>query len=655
MTETVLTSRTVIAAAFIAATVAGGAGACSCGSRAEPTARATGSSEQRSQAAKSTDDAGAEVATDDDARPKAEDPGDARFASFVTDAELLAGLEAEGFAFAERAPGGPAAEHSLAAIAEDTDFGDVARILAADLEDEASRSPQAGVGMEHAHRLFDAAWLRSQATRFELVGLVSRLDRRPLSSGACGELRLVYRLAYTAEIGERMLGSRLPMTVTLDYLEDPPDDDGGCGHVAARWRANDDGDLADIPRASERLTSDRFHRLQVNAQSVRWPSAVHPSLGGHAEYILRSFVPGDAGGLEVEPLENTPDVARIADSPEARAALRSWIRDPDTLAAIDAGTAEMPAELAAARAISAAPRGLARVGNRPFSQLFDDDDFAGVDFAELEHVRSPAGLLRRLDDHSCAGCHQGRAVAGFHLLGEDRPDTATGNALVTPLSPHAASEADRRRALLAAEFAGDATPGDDYARPFSERKGGDKPGRYGAPCGLTGDPTFSAWDCGDGLRCAAYDTSDEHPHVGICLPPAPEVGDPCEVGTLRSRADPKGDRVVSAERRPCPGGAVCNVNQVGFPGGMCTTSCTRPGDAGRCGAIAELDPFNACIARGAPFDDCLADHVNPAGLRACDAGTPCRNDYLCAENSAGEGACIPPYFLFQMRVDGHPL
>ncbi|WP_437943724.1 hypothetical protein WMF27_00680 [Sorangium sp. So ce281] len=25
----------------------------------------------------------------------------------------------------------------------------------------------------------------------------------------------------------------------------------------------------------------------------------------------------------------------------------------------------------------------------------------------------------------------------------------------------------------------------------------------------------------------------------------------------------------------------------------------------------------------------------------------------CARTSSGEGACIPPYFLFQLRVDGH--
>jgi hypothetical protein len=34
-------------------------------------------------------------------------------------------------------------------------------------------------------------------------------------------------------------------------------------------------------------------------------------------------------------------------------------------------------------------------------------------------VRSAEGLLRRLDQLTCLGCHEARSIAGFHLLGED--------------------------------------------------------------------------------------------------------------------------------------------------------------------------------------------------------------------------------------------
>jgi hypothetical protein len=101
---------------------------------------------------------------------------------------------------------------------------------------------------------------------------------------------------------------------------------------------------------------------------------------------------------------------------------------------------------------------------------------------------------------------------------------------------------------------------------------------------------------------------------------------------------------------------VCNRSRVGFPGGMCTAACDAPG--ARCGAIAVLDPFNACVARGDSFLSCIRGNVRPAGLRACNEQRACRSDYVCArasqtEHEAAEGVCLPPYFVFQLRVDGH--
>jgi hypothetical protein len=50
-------------------------------------------------------------------------------------------------------------------------------------------------------------------------------------------------------------------------------------------------------------------------------------------------------------------------------------------------------------------------------------------------------------------------------------------------------------------------------------------------------------------------------------------------------------------------------------------------------------------------------HTRPGQLRQCSARHACRDDYICSQNEGhppGSGVCIPPYFLFQMRVDGHP-
>jgi hypothetical protein len=126
-------------------------------------------------------------------------------------------------------------------------------------------------------------------------------------------------------------------------------------------------------------------------------------------------------------------------------------------------------------------------------------------------------------------------------------------------------------------------------------------------------------------------------------------GSACREGEVDFRRD----RIARSRERECAGYSVCEGIGVGFPGGMCATPCAEPGPGGVCGGIALLQPFNDCLARGGLFTDC-ARHARPAGLRACGEGNPCRPDYLCAKTTTGEGACLPPYFVLQMRVDGHP-
>src|SRR5690606_21297391 len=123
----------------------------------------------------------------------------------------------------------------------------------------------------------------------------------------------------------------------------------------------------------------------------------------------------------------------------------------------------------------------------------------------------------------------------------------------------------------------------------------------------------------------------------------------------RGDAHGERDRVREIEAWGCGPSAVCNGNRVGFPQGMCTSSCAALGPLESCGLIVALTPFNHCIARGEPFGDCVSGHGSPAGMAACDAAQPCRDDYICARSPHDErGMCIPPYFLFQLRVDGHP-
>ena len=304
------------------------------------------------------------------------------------------------------------------------------------------------------------------------------------------------------------------------------------------------------------------------------------------------------------------------------------------------------------------PRGLTRRANRPFRQLFSPQLFSDLDLKRYKRISSAEALIRRLDDLSCQGCHQSRSIAGFHLIGEDDGNAAPGNAAHVARSPHLVAELTRRQALVAAVAR--AAPLQTakpfplmFDRPFAERSD-NEPGGLGARCG-TGDVGFATWTCAPGYQCVSLDGAIDDRAVGTCTPAgAMTTGGPCEIGPIRAHANAHRDRIKSQQMLPCADDGACNTNRVGFPLGMCATSCENPAQDVACGSIALLTPFNNCLAKGTPFPLCLSQHVAPAGLRACSESTPCRDDYICSRTSSGRGACIPPYFLFQLRVDGHP-
>jgi len=498
----------------------------------------------------------------------------------------------------------------------------IARPLSESLVRIQRSDKQAGVGISrYPHRLFDARWLASPDAFFELVGVANRMDRRPFQSGACGETRLVYRLAYRTPA----MQSRLPMTVNVELRGDAPDAGGSCARAVRRWQppktSMTDEALGrwlvspDGPLAPERLATARIAQITTNLQSVRWPSAVRPDLGGHAEYMLRAFR-WNAGAqrFDVAPLENTPDVARLKANAPLRNELRQWLQQPANMRALDEATLQLPEKFLATESVSVAPRGLERLANRPFAQVFPSGEWQPVPGSRT--LQSPQAILRRLDDLSCAGCHQSRAVAGFHLLGIDRRGASrtftAGNALALPHSPHLQDEISRRSRYVHAALS---TPQPDPFRPLAEPE-----------------------DANGTVKEAT-------------------VGASCEPTRITQSANPWLDRAEKLPRIACEGAlSVCEKTSVGFPGGMCSGPCDPRDKNGTCGGIAILSDFNQCLAANKPFGECLSKHTRPGNLRSCSAQQPCRDDFICAQAEGqpeGRGACIPPYFLFQMRVDGH--
>lgn len=149
--------------------------------------------------------------------------------------------------------------------------------------------------------------------------------------------------------------------------------------------------------------------------------------------------------------------------------------------------------------------------------------------------------------------------------------------------------------------------------------------------------------------------------VGLCVArDARDVGQACEESTVSFNANASVDKNSGLAIKACSGatGAPrCNKSSGGFPNGLCSGPCTKPGKVdgnGICG-VAVPEGFNECVGANRPFETCIAGGSKQL-RRACDTTHPCGPDYVCAavpDGPAATGACLPTYFMFQVRVDGH--
>ncbi len=529
--------------------------------------------------------------------------------------------------------------------------------IAANLEELQRADDELDVGMRFNHRLFDKRWLRSARSRYALVAVTNRIDRATPED--CGEVRFIYRLEY--DDPREGVSSRMPMTVAVVVPQMPRSGESGCVDVAKRWLnlGGTGGALANAAKNGPLASLPKMTSVETNLQAVRWPSSVRPDMGGEAEYMLNVWEPGPNGSMIAAPLENTPDIAAIKRDPAKKRALVDWAKSQ--VSTIDRGTAKLPLTLAATTAYSVGPRALARLANRPYDALIEESELGELPYANTAHVKDAAGLLRKLDEMSCQGCHQARAMAGFHVLGNE-DDLGTNhklNRLAVGTSPHFNEEAAWRMRLLRAVAQGRNAHELPEARPFAEHATND--GLTGASCGLLPNGTFASWTCKEGLKCADMIGDGE---VGTCVPAdGPHAGDACEKDVINASVDPHADRVRNLDsgdaacRRVTPN-ASCSGASGGFPGGACAAPCTRIGhlrDRVICGAAPPAG-FNECMGRGREsFEQCMSP-PKLALRAACNVAFPCRDDYVCAYvpgAPAGTGACMPPYFIFQARVDGH--
>jgi hypothetical protein len=652
-------------------------------------------------------------------------------------------------------------------------------------------------------------FLTDAFSRVELVGIINRMDRqftgdRPLGAAnhdSCGEISVIYRFGYTSP---SITGSRLPVTMNVVFPALPISQSSAvdCADIASRW-------LLEMGRSTTRtpeeivldlqdpetgilstIAGEDIFRIELNMQAYRIKvSNDNTGLGSTAKYVIRVFrwSPDDGGMFIVSHLHNQIDRARMLGIAEgdgnscsrnpdrqfSREEFVDWLSSSDVMADMDRGTLTIPLKYLACRAISVSPGGPHRSWNQPFwedpstskTDIISDDDIRAAMAAYLAQpnrafsfVKSVDDVRARLNDATCSGCHQARAIAGFHFPGADRLGTPSFNAVLLPGSPHFYGDQPRRREILEL-FAHGVTPtryqlaGSYAARPLN--RFGNAPwnlddttqllGGWGSTCLTDSAGSQRQWTCGDDLQCVAPFVSANAPSLGTCMPnDGYQIGDVMQFGNIVStelgretyqRVVPEpvqGDTRIAAPSQSSPvgnsyyvahqeyysgstgtdatkAGAEAKRDSAtgGFPAGMLRLSeCTGLPEEATCGFTA-TSGFAKCIGDSSRnFTDCFVRYTAYAGLRACDAATPCRDDYICLQPISGPGPdgtlisytpataqylfdrrrdafpvgerpgpyafgedmpdmewlgrddkrgyCMPPYFVFQFRVDGHP-
>ena len=420
-----------------------------------------------------------------------------------------------------------------------------------------------GVGTSFDFQLFDREQLYSPDARFVLAGIVNRMDRAYVAEANCGEIRLIYRLTRTDvtdsgdKAGDDARSPRLPMTLNLvlkaraDNAIDSQGKAITCAEIARLWLASGDWPVTGAELAA-RLTSrdgpldligpDNIDRIETNLQVSHAPKSQTHDF--RTDYLLKVFdYDARTRTFEEASLENQIDRARILANDNLRRDFKAWLLDPVHLGEFDRGTVLIPPEFLAKAAIAPTPIGFSPSRLQPAFGLVQGEDGAPDSvFTEgdvvtalkkaaergiiLQNIASVAGFERRLNDITCAGCHQTRGIGGFHFPGVDWMTAHPSNSTVVPGSPHFFGDQIRRRDILASLRDGEHP---DYSRGFSSRPqlrgsselaGTEYDDGWGAHCysqranAADNDRSFSSWTCAKGLACQVLGDASR---MGMCF------------------------------------------------------------------------------------------------------------------------------------------
>lgn len=408
-------------------------------------------------------------------------------------------------------------------------------------------------------QLFDRDLLYSARTRFVLAGIVNRMDRAFVSPETCGEMRLIYRLVRTEPRGDEPV--RLPMTLNVVLAAANPTDAASsritiCAEIARRWLAMRSetrtgaalvGRLIETDGPLALLQPSQLIRIELNLQVGHQPKSEAHAF--RTDYLMKVFQYDRAArSFSEAPLENQIDRDRVLADTKLKAEFAEWLLQPEHLSALDRGTVLVPEKFLARSVIASTPVGFVRSNMQPEFGLvqsseadkqtaFSTRDVVAAlkkvtdDGVVFENIRSVTGFERRLNDVTCAGCHQTRGIGNFHFPGADWVSSASTSMANVPASPHFIGDQPRRRDILRAFRDGRAP---DFSRGFSSRPqlrgdtallGTEYNDGWGAHCydarAGVADRSFLSWTCAKGLSCQvigeAGRSAPTSEHMGMCF------------------------------------------------------------------------------------------------------------------------------------------
>ncbi len=582
-------------------------------------------------------------------------------------------------------------------------------------------------------RHFDYRWLNSKYSYFKLAAVVNRMDRVDFNMDSCGEIRFIYRLSYKS--GKSSSSLPFFINVVQSYPKKK-----SCSEYAKSWILTSDT-LARLKKSPDPIAAYaqllkngplknlKFEQLESNFQSLRFTSGYMQDFGGQAMYQLRIFKK-QKNMLVPIALENTPDVLAIEKNPSLLTKFVDYLRSGNNLEKLDQGTlvVDFNEHFLTKLAVSWSTLGRARSANKPYSRLFQDKKklLESIDISKLKFIKSYDGLVERLNNMTCMGCHQSGGTAGFHMLGyADKSFSHGFNRQELPFSAHAYAEMSRRKSYTLA-LASDKKP--NQFRPHSNFSAARWTPDSSIPefekltagqmCLLNSKLFSKNPNCNESTICQKTVGSKNQTVIfGECIKEKmPLAGSACWTGDIAEKTDLPDDRgqipsynffafqdkwQLAGTLKSMPG-YKCVLPQSGAPLGRSSRSCTNSEE--NFIGLSNLENripdeicgnqggngFDLCAATG-DSGACLESRVVRSMLDTCYPGHFCREDYICQSipqyNEISEehygtkkngkrvnqslpkkinadfisiakkehlGFCAPTYFLFNMRLDGHP-